>query len=161
MKRKAHFKIIISGTILILLIIFSITCGRKKGPGDGPGQEDGATDQMQFVGRENCKSCHEKQYNLFIGSDHDLAMDEANDSTVLGNFNDASFTQGGNSLTKAQRIPSGRSRRNILIANPSRPNNSRLKTVKPLKLLEKSCPPITTFQRILKIPIWIRAAVPR
>ena len=95
MKRKVYFQILISWTILILLIILSINCDRKNKLGESSRQEGIAKDQMQFIGRENCRSCHEKQYNLFLGSDHDMAMDEANDSTVLGDFNDATFTQGG------------------------------------------------------------------
>jgi hypothetical protein len=30
--------------------------------------------------------------------------------------------------------------------------------VKPLKLLENNCPPMTTFHLVLKIPIWMRRA---
>lgn len=40
-----------------------------------------------YVGDKNCVSCHEKENNLWKGSDHDLAMQVANDSTVLGDFN--------------------------------------------------------------------------
>lgn len=50
-----------------------------------------AEEKAAFVGRENCKECHPLQYEQFIGSDHDMAMDEATDSTVLGNFNDVYF----------------------------------------------------------------------
>ena len=42
-----------------------------------------------FVGKESCIECHKVQYELWIGSDHDLAMDHASDSTVLGDFNNA------------------------------------------------------------------------
>ncbi|PWD98445.1 cytochrome c3 family protein [Marinilabilia rubra] len=41
-----------------------------------------------FVGKENCKDCHLGEYNDWVGSHHDMAMDVANDSTVLGNFSD-------------------------------------------------------------------------
>jgi Flp pilus assembly protein TadD len=95
MKRKTHFTILFSGTILVLLIILSITCSRKKGTGGDHDQVSEPVVQMHFVGRERCKSCHEKQYDLYKGSDHDMAMDEANDTTVLGDFYNASLTQGG------------------------------------------------------------------
>ncbi|MEN8202520.1 MAG: tetratricopeptide repeat protein [Bacteroidota bacterium] len=49
----------------------------------------------QYIGRESCKECHEKEYMLFQGSDHDMAMDEANEKTVLGNFNDQTITHFG------------------------------------------------------------------
>ncbi len=41
-----------------------------------------------YVGDQNCVSCHEKENTLWKDSHHDLAMEIANDSTVLGNFND-------------------------------------------------------------------------
>ncbi len=43
----------------------------------------------EYVGKEACVECHEAEYNDWVGSDHDLAMDYANDTTVLGDFNDA------------------------------------------------------------------------
>ncbi len=48
-----------------------------------------------YVGRQSCKRCHEKEYALFSGSDHDRAMDIADSTTVLGNFNNTSFTHFG------------------------------------------------------------------
>jgi len=48
-----------------------------------------------FVGREACKSCHEPEFNSWLNSDHDKAMDVAADSTVLGDFNDVVFTSKG------------------------------------------------------------------
>ncbi len=41
-----------------------------------------------YAGDQNCVSCHEKEYYLWKGSHHDLAMQVARDSTVLGDFND-------------------------------------------------------------------------
>lgn len=45
-----------------------------------------------FVGSEKCRQCHETQYKKWLGSDHRLAMAEANDDTVLGDFGDVRFT---------------------------------------------------------------------
>ncbi len=42
-----------------------------------------------FVGRERCAPCHEAATRAWIGSDHDLAMAEATEATVLGDFTDA------------------------------------------------------------------------
>lgn len=41
-----------------------------------------------YVGDNNCSSCHKDTYDLWKGSHHELAMQIANDSTVLGNFDD-------------------------------------------------------------------------
>ena len=49
----------------------------------------------KYVGRDSCIKCHEKEYNLWKGSDHDLAMQKATGQTVLGNFNNSVFTQYG------------------------------------------------------------------
>ncbi len=54
---------------------------------------------VQFVGSEKCKNCHESVYNKWRGSDHDRAMDVAGAETVLGDFNDASFTDPYNNVT--------------------------------------------------------------
>jgi tetratricopeptide (TPR) repeat protein len=43
--------------------------------------------KSEFVGGKECISCHQREYNLWKGSDHDNAMDIATDSTVLGDFN--------------------------------------------------------------------------
>ena len=48
-----------------------------------------------FVGREICASCHQPEAALWQGSDHDKAMQEATESTVLGNFDNATFTHFG------------------------------------------------------------------
>ncbi|MEZ5147775.1 MAG: cytochrome c3 family protein [Bacteroidales bacterium] len=48
-----------------------------------------------FVGKESCIECHKVQYELWKGSDHDLAMDHASDSTVLGDFNNAELVAQG------------------------------------------------------------------
>jgi predicted CXXCH cytochrome family protein len=48
-----------------------------------------------YLGRESCRECHEKQYLLYLGSDHDMAMDTATEETVLGDFNDVTFTHLG------------------------------------------------------------------
>jgi tetratricopeptide (TPR) repeat protein len=45
-----------------------------------------------YMGDQVCKSCHEAEYADWAGSHHDLAMQEANDSTTLGNFNNVTFT---------------------------------------------------------------------
>lgn len=53
---------------------------------------DDLTSEPQFVGKETCIDCHKLEYDLWTGSDHDLAMDFANDSTVVGDFNNAELS---------------------------------------------------------------------
>jgi tetratricopeptide (TPR) repeat protein len=63
-------------------------------------EEEHATEPLAdieptFVGRQACASCHETEMRLWEGSHHDLAMQEPNTVTVLGDFNDTSFTYNG------------------------------------------------------------------
>lgn len=48
-----------------------------------------------FVGRGACARCHAEEDRRWRGSHHDLAMQEANEKTVLGDFDDATFTHFG------------------------------------------------------------------
>lgn len=51
--------------------------------------------EQTFVGSINCRGCHNREYDKWEGSHHDLAMDVANETTVLGDFNNAEFTLHG------------------------------------------------------------------
>jgi predicted CXXCH cytochrome family protein len=48
-----------------------------------------------FIGGQQCSQCHPQQTRDWQGSHHDLAMQEANPQTVLGDFNDAEIEQFG------------------------------------------------------------------
>lgn len=48
-------------------------------------------DPASYVGDKACTQCHQKEANEWKGSHHDLAMKEANDDTVVGDFNNATF----------------------------------------------------------------------
>jgi Flp pilus assembly protein TadD len=47
------------------------------------------------VGVDGCTRCHEEETRLWRGSHHDLAMQEATEATVLGDFENAEFTYNG------------------------------------------------------------------
>jgi predicted CXXCH cytochrome family protein len=49
----------------------------------------------KFVGAAECATCHEQESSLWRGSHHQLAMQPAKDSTVLGDFNHANFDNNG------------------------------------------------------------------
>ena len=48
-----------------------------------------------YVGRDACVECHAAESARFQGSHHDLAMQEATEATVLGDFRNATFTHFG------------------------------------------------------------------
>jgi len=52
-----------------------------------------------FAGGAVCAGCHQSEHDAWHGSDHDLAMQIANDRSVLGDFNDAKFTYAGTTST--------------------------------------------------------------
>ncbi|MCZ6785869.1 MAG: tetratricopeptide repeat protein [Planctomycetota bacterium] len=51
--------------------------------------------RARFVPRASCVACHQKQYDEWVGSHHDLAMDVATAETVLADFNDTTFDHYG------------------------------------------------------------------
>jgi tetratricopeptide (TPR) repeat protein len=70
-------------------VIACATGGPETDPVAGASAVDTAT--ATFVGRQACTACHEAQDERWRGSHHDLAMQAANEQTVLGDFDDASF----------------------------------------------------------------------
>lgn len=51
--------------------------------------------EATFVGRKECARCHEKAAKAWTGSHHDLAMTEATEATVRGDFSGVSFEGDG------------------------------------------------------------------
>lgn len=56
---------------------------------------DPAAAGATYVGSAKCRTCHEAEFKDWKGSHHERAMMAATDSTVLGDFNDASFESHG------------------------------------------------------------------
>ncbi len=54
-----------------------------------------AASPATFTGSASCQGCHTKQFQDWQQSDHFRAMQEASDSTVLGNFNDQTLVTNG------------------------------------------------------------------
>jgi len=50
------------------------------------------TGEPTFVGREKCTVCHEAGSKAWAGSHHDLAMQDADEESVLGDFDGAKLT---------------------------------------------------------------------
>lgn len=97
-------------TIALLAFVVVVSCSDGDGPAPGAGGERGETPprvehiadgprsdpglypHATYIGREACARCHAKEAELWTGSYHDRAMDHATAATVLGDFNDATFT---------------------------------------------------------------------
>jgi tetratricopeptide (TPR) repeat protein len=86
----------IAGFIATLVIVLSIPIyylGVEESgvPVTGSGEQLPAT----FAGTLKCKECHQKEYDKWQNSNHDHAMEVANEKTVLGDFNNAVFEAHG------------------------------------------------------------------
>ena len=77
------------GVFCCCLLIASVGCQPSGNA------EEAKTKESTYVGSSSCKSCHAQAYDDWLLSDHFLAMQPANDSTVLGDFNQSSFTADG------------------------------------------------------------------
>ncbi len=76
---------------LLLLALLSLEqCGSP--PKEKAVAPEGPT---AFAGSASCKSCHTKAFSDWQQSDHFLAMQEARDSTVRGDFNNRELTADG------------------------------------------------------------------
>jgi len=80
------------GSALAIVLSVPLYVLVERGPRAGGAQVEGAA---TFVGRESCRPCHESAFNDWEGSDHDKAMAEATEQTVLGDFDDAVFEHRG------------------------------------------------------------------
>ena len=55
----------------------------------------GLANKAEFVGSKTCAACHQAEHDKWRGSHHDLAMQEASEETVLGDFADWTFEHFG------------------------------------------------------------------
>ena len=79
-----------SACFIVLSIPLYALLGSRSGAGD---PADGMA--LEFVGRERCRTCHEAATQRWEGSNHDQSMAEANEETVLADFDDAVFEHRG------------------------------------------------------------------
>ncbi|QDO93468.1 tetratricopeptide repeat protein [Formosa sediminum] len=72
----------------VVCLVVLASCNSKTKQSDYVAIEDFKSQHRDgFVGDSQCMSCHKGVYEDWKGSDHDLAMQVANDSTILGDFN--------------------------------------------------------------------------
>ena len=90
-----------------LLVIFAIAAyvayDANHRAARTPGTDNGAATPGTYVGAQACASCHAKEFEAWRGSQHDLAMQHANDKTVLGVFDNAKLTYAGITSTFFKR----------------------------------------------------------
>jgi tetratricopeptide (TPR) repeat protein len=79
--------------VLGTMALLAVSCRRDE-PASGPGD---------FVGSTTCATCHAPQHTAWMASQHALAMQEPRPGTVLGRFDDGTFTFGGVTSTFRRR----------------------------------------------------------
>ena len=77
--------VIAAATIVAGGLAFQFLTGWRSASSGG----SSATTAATFVGSETCAGCHRAQAQLWRGSQHQLAMQHADDKSVLGDFGDA------------------------------------------------------------------------
>ena len=82
-----------SRTLSLCLIVLLPACGLDKNK-----SAVNSTNKMAastFVGSKTCVACHQDEYSGWEGSHHEQAMKIADSTSILGDFNDVTFTSKG------------------------------------------------------------------
>jgi predicted CXXCH cytochrome family protein len=82
---------VIALAVIVLSVPIYLARESRRASSEVPAIPPSAT----FVGVEQCRDCHKEAYDLWLDSDHDKAMDVANEQTVVGDFNDSEFVYAG------------------------------------------------------------------
>ncbi len=93
-------------SVAAVLLLTLAGCRRAAdgaGAGGAPPTKAAVRPAATFVGRAACEKCHAEEARRWHGSHHDLAMQEASEKTVVGNFENASFTHFGVTSTFFKR----------------------------------------------------------
>lgn len=85
--------------LLSLLLVIILSCKHDDNyesiTKDGVFISDHLIPDNHFLGDQKCKECHKSEFKDWHGSDHDRAMMTADSTSVLGNFNNATFNSQG------------------------------------------------------------------
>ena len=94
----------LAGGVALALAIAGMVANSLKAPPPSPPPSLSSVNAAEaappagkatYVGAESCKTCHEPEFKAWSGSHHQLAMQEASVSTVLGDFADVKFRHKG------------------------------------------------------------------
>lgn len=80
---------------LFSLVFISLFCTQCIKSDVQQGSHKDTYSANEYIGESSCIECHKGAYNDWKGSHHDWAMKLPNDTTVLGDFNNVSFSAEG------------------------------------------------------------------
>jgi len=92
-------RIIVGGLLIAIALALLLYVSLRE----IPESEVVTIEPATFVGGETCAHCHAPEAELWRGSHHDLAMQVANEDTVLGDFDEATLTHFGVTSTFFKR----------------------------------------------------------
>jgi predicted CXXCH cytochrome family protein len=100
LKPQRYYKIGTRGCFAILLFTYGLIFlgadfWTSKSRATTPASISEGPDAAQFIGSAKCVACHSRDYAEWESSQHGVAMQEANDKTVLGRFDGAISSHGG------------------------------------------------------------------
>jgi tetratricopeptide (TPR) repeat protein len=97
------------GLLALLATIFLVESRLQSTPPPTPSKTESKppvwqpTGQVNWIGTTRCAECHEEEHGKWLGSHHQLAMLEATPETVLGDFDNTSFTYRDGTTTTFSR----------------------------------------------------------
>ena len=103
--RRRHGHAWIAGSAAIVTVVFAgvvFWTQRDRLPVAVP-PAPAVVAAAQYAGAAQCASCHAKEHAAWKGSDHDLAMQVADEKSVLGDFANAKFAYAGTTSTFSRR----------------------------------------------------------
>jgi predicted CXXCH cytochrome family protein len=83
-----------TGLVAAIVILAAVPLSLLR-PRLGNVASDATQASATFVGSSACRDCHTAAFEKWKGSDHERAMDVASEKTVLGDFNNSTFTHLG------------------------------------------------------------------
>lgn len=95
MKSLQRIYVLLLLVMLLALVGAILHYGLPSTPSATEQNRQVASSTPAFVGRTVCAGCHAEQDKRWQGSHHDLAMQEASEANVLGDFNGAEFIKNG------------------------------------------------------------------
>ncbi len=92
--------VIVKPTVLppLALLLLLASCGQEREDVEAPASSPSpyhSIPNASYVGHGSCRSCHEPEFQEWLGSDHHRAMNPATDEFVLGDFDGAVFEHFG------------------------------------------------------------------
>jgi predicted CXXCH cytochrome family protein len=78
--------------VLVVVVLVAVWMLSRRPDGEVERMARYAALTATYVDDRSCWECHTQQYNDWLGSHHDQAMQIADEETVLGDFDDVTFT---------------------------------------------------------------------